>query len=315
MQAFLELKDLYHSYGPLPALQGLSFQVPKFSTCAFIGANGAGKTTTFSLICGFIRLRKGNIHIAGQSWSQYRKAGHAIGVLPQDVDYFERRSIFRQLMLFAKLSGLTSKQSAQAVDKVLHQVKLSERADDLVHALSRGMKVRLGIAQALLGEPELILLDEPTAGLDPLMLIEFRELIHSIQGKTTLLISSHDLSELQAICDYVCIIDRGKLMRQGSLQEMLGSVSMVRIKIDPHGADLKELQSNMPHTSINLENRETLIVEFDANQHRLPEINKNVLGWLLEKGVPILAVEEPKKSLEQAYIEETKSSNKDKPKQ
>lgn len=312
MQAYLELKELFHAYGKRPSLQSLSFQVPQFSTCAFIGANGAGKTTTFSLICGFIRPTSGEIRIAGKSWQQFAAQGGTLGALPQDVQYFERRSIFRQLSLFAKLSGLSGAKAKDAVERVLEQVKLSERADDLVQSLSRGMQVRFGIAQALIGEPSLILLDEPTAGLDPIMLIEFRELIRTIQGKTTLLISSHDLSELQAICDYVCIIDRGKLMRQGSLHEMLGSVSMVRIKIDPHGADLKELQSNMPHTSINLENRETLIVEFDANQHRLPEINKNVLGWLLQKGVPILAVEEPKKSLEQAYLEETLSKNKEK---
>ncbi len=310
MSVFLELRDINHFYGQRRALQGLSLKIPKFSTCAFVGANGAGKTTTYALICGFLCCKQGEILLDGKSWHEFRARSGLIGLLPQEAEFFESRSVYRQLYLFSKLCGLNTKQARDECERVLDLVKLSERANDLPSTLSRGMKVRLGLAQALIATPPLILLDEPTAGLDPLMLVEFRELIQGLKGKTTLMISSHDLSELQAICDYVCIIDRGKLVRQGSLGEMLESVSMVRIKIAPDSTNLDGIKSDIPHASINLENKETVIVEFDASQHQLPEINKDVLSWLLEKGVPVLSVEEPKKSLEQAYLEETAQKKK-----
>ena len=221
MEYALEVSDLRKRYGKRVALDGLSFSVPERSITAFVGANGAGKTTTFSLVGGFFKPETGSIKVQGEPLAEYRASGGIVGVLPQDVLYFENRTAERHLLLFARLAGLSGLDADAEVDRVLRLTQLSDRAGDLVSNLSHGMKVRLGVAQALVGNPPLILLDEPTQGLDPKMVMAFRACIDSLRGATTVVISSHDLSQLQQMCDYVIMIDRGKLVREGALKDLL----------------------------------------------------------------------------------------------
>ena len=300
----LQIDDLKRNFGRVKALDGLSLSVPEFSVAALVGANGAGKTTTYSIIGQFIRAHGGSIKVFGYELSKFRRMGGIIGVMPQDMQFFEERSVGRQLYLFAKLAGLSNQHAEEEVYRVLDLVKLNDRVADLAGDLSHGMRVRLGVAQALIGNPPLVLLDEPTAGLDPRMIIEFRACVEAVRGKTTLVISSHDLSELQELCDYVCIIDHGKVVKQGPMSQMLGGVSALIFKVAEVKRDPRELEKELPAVDIIMEDSGTIVAEFDRSRYKVADINRVVLAWLLKNGMEVLEVKQDR-SLEQAYLEAT----------
>lgn len=302
--AALVLKNLTRSFGKTRALNKLSLTVPEFSVTAFVGGNGAGKTTTFSLVGQFIRPHGGSIEVFGYALSKFRSQGGIIGILPQDMQFFEDRSIARQLLLFACLAGLSGAEAELEVERVLGLVKLSDRAEDLAGELSHGMRVRLGVAQALIGNPPLVLLDEPTAGLDPRMVVDFRECVDAVRGKTTLIISSHDLSELQEMCDYVCMIDHGQLLMEGPMTQMLSGVSSVAFVVEAIKRDPRELEQQLPAVDIVVSDKQTILVEFDRSRYKMVDINRAVLAWLLNNGMDIIEVK-PQRSLEQAFLSAT----------
>jgi len=304
MSGYLVIRDLERRFGRQRALQGLSLDIPKNSVTAFVGANGAGKTTTFSIIGQFMKPHGGSIEIGGVPMQEFRRGGGVIGLLPQDVQFFETRTVARQLLLFARLAGFRGAAARSEVDRVLELVKLSDRADSNPENLSRGMKVRLGVAQALIGNPPLVLLDEPTAGLDPVMQQNFRENIEAIRGKTTVVISSHDLRELQALCDYICIIEAGKLVRQGPLEGILGEVSKVTVQVGALGDKAKEILKALADFQITA-GEGILTARFDPKRFTVAEVNRCVLSVLLSHGVDILGLES-QKTLEESYLETVK---------
>ncbi|MBX7143957.1 MAG: ABC transporter ATP-binding protein [Oligoflexia bacterium] len=301
----LTLKNVTRRFGKILAVNGLSMSVPDKSVCAFVGANGAGKTTTFSLVGEFIRLHAGSIEVFGIPLRTFRARGGIIGLLPQDMQYFEDRTVWRQLFLFARLAGMAAVEAEGEVLRVLKLVRLDDKAGATAGDLSHGMRVRLGVAQALIGQPPLIMLDEPTAGLDPRMQVEFRETIDALRGKTTIVISSHDLSQLQEMCDYCCMIDRGKLLRQGPMGQLLsGSVQSLTFRVVSLKAQLAGLESLLPGVDIIQEDGQTFIVEFALSKYKVPEVNRIVLAWLLNAGMEVLEVKQTR-SLEKAFLEAT----------
>lgn len=300
----LVFKDVTRRFGKTIALNKISFSVPELSVTAFVGANGAGKTTTFSVVGQFIKTHGGSIEVFGHGLSDFRSKGGIIGILPQDMQFFEDRSIGRQLLLFAELAGMGGGAAEEEVLRVLKLVKLSERVDELAGDLSHGMRVRLGVAQALIGNPPLVLLDEPTAGLDPRMVVDFRETVEGIRGKTTLMISSHDLSELEELCDHVCMIDRGRMVMQGPMSQMLSGVSSIIFKVEAIKRDTRELEAELPAVDIVVEDKQTIVVEFDRAKYKISDINRVVLAWLLSHKMEVLEVKQHR-SLEQTFLEAT----------
>lgn len=184
----LEINNLRVNYGSFTALNGFHMKVQKGEVCAFVGSNGAGKTTTFSTIAGFLRAKSGHIKIMEQSLKDFRKNGGLIGLLPQDVSFFDERTVISQLIFLARLSGISKNNARKEAEWTLEMTGLQEKMFTYPSQLSRGLKVRLGIAQAILGKPPLILLDEPTAGLDPLRRNQFYELINRLKKETTFII-------------------------------------------------------------------------------------------------------------------------------
>jgi len=302
MSAAIEAEGLRQTFkGDVKALNGVGFSVEQGTVLGFVGANGAGKTTTFSIIGQFIKAHGGSIEIDGAPIGEFRRYGGVIGLLPQDVQFFETRTVARQLLLFARLAGLQGAAARGEVERVLSLVKLGDRADSNPENLSRGMKVRLGVAQALIGNPPLVLLDEPTAGLDPVMQQNFRENIEAIRGQTTVVISSHDLRELQALCDYVCIIEAGRLVRQGPLGGILGEVSKVTVQIAALGNKAAGIVTALPDFQITI-GEGLLTARFDPNRFSVAEVNRRVLSVLLSHSIDILAIES-QKTLEESYLE------------
>ena len=209
------------------ALDNLSFEVPTGSICGFVGPNGAGKTTTFSVVSGFLRPDSGRIAVLGlDAFDPWLLKGR-LGVLPQDAELSDRHTPTELLVHLARLQGMTARAAAREADRVLELVRLEARRSTRIHTLSHGMRRRVAVASALLGSPELVLLDEPMAGLDPLQAKSLRDALKALKGTQTLVISSHNLDELERMSDHVVMIDLGRCLRQGPIHEITGVAARV----------------------------------------------------------------------------------------
>ncbi|WP_372871674.1 ABC transporter ATP-binding protein [Shewanella sp.] len=204
-------------YGSKTALDAVTLEVSAGAPVALVGPNGAGKTTLMSLMCGYIQPDAGSIHILGLPPGHRGLLGR-VSALPQDALLDPNFTVGQQLSFFAKLQGFSAKSAKMETQRVLELVQLVEASNHKPTALSHGMGKRVAIAQALIGSPELVLLDEPTAGLDPANARGIRELIAHAGDKTTFLISSHNLEELERLCDTVLYLDKGKLSQSLSIK-------------------------------------------------------------------------------------------------
>ena len=234
------LADLTKSYGARNAVDGLTFSVRPGTICGFIGPNGAGKTTTIRMLLGLITPTAGTAKVLGHSINEPASYLAGVGAMIEGPAFYPTLSARRNLQVLARLGGISPEQ----VDRCLDQVNLGDRADDLFKSYSFGMKQRLGIAAALLPEPKLLVLDEPTNGLDPTGIREIRILLRSLTDLgTTVLVSSHLLEELQQICDDVVIIRSGRLLFAGPVGELFlnQQTGLVALPEDPD--DLRRLAS------------------------------------------------------------------------
>lgn len=218
--SLITCNNLSKHYGSNRALNGVSFELQAGSPIALVGPNGAGKTTLFSLMCGFIRPTKGSISLLGHQPSSPELLKQ-MAALPQDASLDPNFSILAQLSYFGKLQGLASKEASKEALRVLELVGLSQVGKDKPGSLSHGMAKRVTIAQALIGSPKLVLLDEPTAGLDPANAKAIRDLVRDLSNQTTFVISSHNLDELEKLCDQVLYLDKGQLSQSVSIQESI----------------------------------------------------------------------------------------------
>ncbi len=219
-------------YGPRLAVDGLELQVPHRKVYGFLGPNGSGKTTTLRMLVGLIRPTAGSIEVLGEpySWRDRQRLART-GALIETPAFYPYLSGRDNLRVFGATGPAASRSRP---DEVLEAVGLTDRAKDKVRTYSLGMRQRLGIALALLSDPDLLLLDEPANGLDPAGIVAMRELLRHLTGQgKTVLVSSHILPEVQQLADVVGIIDRGRLVRQGRLDELLAGGAQVRVRVRP----------------------------------------------------------------------------------
>ncbi len=219
------------------AVDGVSLSIPVGSVYGLIGPNGAGKTTTFSMLAGYLRATEGSIEVLGFAPSAVDALRGRLGVLPQDAILPASDTVGDFLLHLARLQGLARDKSLEAAHVALDEVAGGAWWGQRCASLSHGMAKRVALAQALLGDPEVVLLDEPTAGLDPRVAWEMRQLIKAKTGararRRTILISSHNLNELEEICDAAAILDRGRLVASGSMAELTAANEEVRIELAP----------------------------------------------------------------------------------
>ena len=219
-QYVLNVNQISRSFGKTKALDNVSFGVNAQSIFGLLGPNGAGKTTLFSIIASFIHPDSGFIEVLGHNAKDVSKIKGHLTILPQDALFQQNVPILAQLIFFRLLDGSTRAEAEKEVKRTLEMVGLGEYANRRVHSLSHGMIKRLGIAQAFLGDPELILLDEATSGLDPKNAKQIRDLIRELQTRSTIIVSSHNLAEIQELCDHVAILDQGKLVACGAVADI-----------------------------------------------------------------------------------------------
>jgi ABC-2 type transport system ATP-binding protein len=290
-------------YGRQVALNRLSFEIPKGAICGLIGPNGSGKTTTMGVLAGLLRPQSGTVDILGQGEFSVEVHGGRVGIMPQDSEPSPYAPIIESLRYYAELQGMDASKARFEAEKWLKQVQLSDRAKSRYGALSHGMRRRFSVAQAMLGEPELILLDEPTSGLDPELVVEIRKLIVGLRGKSTVLVSSHILSELESMCDHAIFLEQGACVRQGPMKTITGRDSIVRYTID-RKPELEALRAGLFDCTVSFKEGILLV---NAPTHRsVTDINGLCLRMLLDAKIGILEVSTGD-SLEDAYMEARKA--------
>ena len=209
----IEVNNLVKRYGDHTAVDHLSFKIEKGKIYGFLGPNGAGKSTTMNMITGYIASTEGTVSIDGHDiLEEPEKAKKCIGYLPEMPPLYFDMTVLEYMNFVADLKKIPKAEKKSMVEEVMDMVKISDMRNRLIKNLSKGYRQRVGLAQAILGYPEVIILDEPTVGLDPKQIIEIRDLIKSLKKKHTVILSSHILSEVSAVCDYVLIISHGKLV-------------------------------------------------------------------------------------------------------
>ena len=287
MSAALALSGVVKTYGAARALDGLALSIPRGSVCGLVGPNGAGKTTTFGVVGGLLRPDAGVVDILGAG--PFDPAVHRgrVTLLPQDCALSPHTPVGELLRFYARLQGLGRARAAREAERVLELVSLSDRAGAKIRQLSHGMRRRVAVAQAFLGEPELVLLDEPTSGLDPDLVASMRALFQSQRGRATLVISSHLLAELEATCDHVIFLERGRCTRAGPMHEVTGRRRAARIRIEG-AAPLDALREALPGATIRVEGDEIVIAAPPGLA--LTALNRAALGALLAAGVGVVEV-------------------------
>lgn len=284
MSAALELLDVTFRYGAARALDAVSISIPEGRCVALIGPNGAGKTTALSLWSGFLHATSGSVLVAGASPGV--RPG-ALAALPQDAALPAATSLGASLTLLAKLSGEGApRQAAQAA---LARVGLSDSWNKSPTALSHGMAKRAALAQALFGTPSVMLFDEPTAGLDPRAAAEMRTLLASLRAERTLVISSHQLSELESLCDHVIVLDKGRVAFSGPLENLTSARAELRIDIAKGAVPLPELRRLADVSDVQLSPSGMLVIRHQRTE--TPELlTRDVLRLLFEHEVLVRSV-------------------------
>lgn len=217
----IQVKNLVKRYGDHTAVDDLTFSVEKGQIYGFLGPNGAGKSTTMNIMTGCLGATSGEVLIDGHSiLREPEEAKRHIGYLPEQPPLYVEMTVREYLLFAAELRGISRAARAAAVDDAMEQTVLGDVQNRLIRNLSKGYRQRVGLAQAILGYPDVVILDEPTVGLDPKQIIEIRDLIRKLAQEHTVILSSHILSEVSAICDHIMIISHGKLVASGTPDEL-----------------------------------------------------------------------------------------------
>lgn len=249
----IEVNELVKWYGPWLALDRISFQVPKGKIVGFLGPNGAGKTTTIRILTCFMPPSDGQATVMGHSIEDSESVRRCIGYLPENTPLYPELRVEEHLHYFGKLHGVSRAIRKTRIEELAERCSLQEIRKRPIGQLSKGNRQRVGLAQALLHDPAVLILDEPTAGLDPTQITQIRQLIREIAGEKTVLLSTHILPEAEKICDEVVIINYGKIVAAGTPRDLLaamrrqGSHIIVEIKAEP--AEVQRLLKAVPSVS------------------------------------------------------------------
>lgn len=302
----LSLTGVTKRYGATRALDGLDLRVPRGSIFGLVGPNGAGKTTTFGIVCGYIRPDAGTVDIFGQGPFDAAKHRGRLSALPQDAELGRGVPLAEQLEFLARLQGLDRQEARQQVQKALELADMRDRARARSKTLSHGMLRRVAIAQAFIGSAELVLLDEPTNGLDPRQAHNIRSFIREQRGHRTVIVSSHNLNEIESICDHVGMVNLGKVVKAGPVSVVTGRDEDVQIVLGNGPLPMDAVREALSEDQVSWNDKtHTLTIRFTRRADReAEEVIGIALKVLLENNARISGVSRGQ-SLERAYLAST----------
>lgn len=314
----ISVEHLTKCYGDFKAVNDLSFEIDEGHVYGFLGPNGAGKSTTMNIMTGCLSATSGHVKIDGYDiFEEPYEAKKLIGYLPEQPPLYMSETPMEYLKFVGEAKGLRGTQLKQQIEQVIEQTKLTPVKNRCITALSKGYKQRVGIAQALLGNPKVIILDEPTVGLDPIQIIEIRDLIKELGQTHTVIFSSHILSEVQAICDQVLIIAKGRLIafdEPERLEKLLLTPNEVIITTDASPDEVKEILAYTEHiTGISFDRKETeySTARIKTDHDNIYDISRAIFSAFASKGKVLLEMTLKKANLEDVFIELTEKGIKD----
>lgn len=312
----IEVKNLVKRYGTHTAVDHLNFTVEKGKIYGFLGPNGAGKSTTMNMITGYIASTEGEILIDGHNiLDEPEVAKKKIGYLPEIPPLYQDMTVLEYLKFATELKAIPKAKREKNIQEVMSTTKLGEVQRRLIKNLSKGYKQRVGLAQALLGYPEIIILDEPTVGLDPKQIIEIRDLIKSLGKKHTVILSSHILSEVSAVCDHVLIIDKGKLVASDTpenLSKVMTGVNSLELTVKGEESIIREaldmvdnIEEVVYHSSMT-EGACDFTIKISGDV----DMRENIFFVFSEMKCPILRMQPTNMSLEEVFLKLTNDEEK-----
>ena len=301
----LKIENLHKSFGKNTIINGLSMSIPENTIFGFLGKNGAGKTTTMKMILGFLKIDEGSIEVFGEEVSfGQSKTNRFIGYLPDVPEFYGYMTAKEYLNLCGSITGLSKNEIKNKSDELLELVGLKD-VNKRISGYSRGMKQRLGIAQALLNSPKLLICDEPTSALDPLGRKEILDIILKIKDSTTVIFSTHILSDVEAICDHVVVLDKGKNVLEGSIDELKNikrrNTIKIRFKSDK---ELKAFKSLDKFSNLVTNEKGDTLYLIDEENH-LKDID--ILYELYKLNIFPLEIKIEEPTLENIFMEVTKA--------
>lgn len=307
----IEVKHLTKSYDSHPALDDLSFTIEKGRVYGFLGPNGAGKSTTMNIMTGYIGADSGEILINGfDILKEPEKAKRSVGYLPEIPPLYPDMTVREYLSFVSELKDIPKENRAAQTDEVLGLVRLTDVSSRLIRNLSKGYRQRTGLAAAVLGFPDVIILDEPTVGLDPKQIIEIRQLIRTLSKDHTIILSSHILAEVREICDYVLIISKGRLAAEGTpkqLEEMSRGKDTVELTIMSDPARIQSVLDSLSGIRTICWKGDTgescdISVEFSGDSQK---ICREISLAFAREGIPVTRIYISRTTLEDVFLELT----------
>lgn len=306
----IEVKNLVKRYGDNTAVRGVSFTVEKGRIYGFLGPNGAGKSTTMNIITGCLAATEGEVTIGGYDiYEDPVEAKACIGYLPEQPPLYMDMTPYEYLEFVGRAKGLRGDKLYKAVEAAVTKTGLNAYADRLIKNLSKGYKQRVGIAQAIIGDPEVIILDEPTVGLDPRQIIEIRELIRELGQDHTVILSSHILPEISAVCDYVIIIAKGRIVASDTLENLTRlyeGKNYVDLIVRGDEDKIRRIIESIPGAdSVELDAGEMGRVHARIAMQKEVDIREDLFFRFADAKVPILSMEFEEVTLEKVFLELT----------
>lgn len=303
----IEVKNLTKRYGSLTAVDNISFSIKEGEIVGFLGPNGAGKSTTLNIITGYLSANNGTVTVEGFDMeNEPIKAKKHIGFLPETPPLYVDMTVYEYLEFVYELKCCDFNKGKH-LKEICDTVKLTDVRNKLIRTLSKGYKQRVGIAGAIVGNPKIIILDEPTVGLDPVQIIEIRNLIRRLGKGHTVILSSHLLNEVQSICDRVIIINNGKIVadeKVSALQAFMGKAVNIKIKVAGPSKEVYNLLKSIPgvtrvdESGFKEGDTYTFIVESSSGV----DVRKPIFNALSKKGWPIMGLENTEGELEDVFV-------------
>jgi ABC-2 type transport system ATP-binding protein len=301
----IEAQNLTRRYGDYLAVDQISFSVSEGEIVGILGPNGAGKTTTIRMITGFLPPTSGRVTVAGQDiFDDQLAARRRLGYLPETVALYEEMRVREYLSYRARLFGLKGAEPQSRIDESLERCMLTDVQDQIIGTLSKGYRQRVGLAAAILHRPKVLVLDEPTIGLDPKQIVAIRELIRGLAKESTLLLSTHILPEVELLCDRVVIIDRGQIIAEGTpsdLRERWVGNPIVRVELAEDNARAGELFGaigGVLEVRDDAQRPARLLVECESGH----DVRADIFKTAVENSMTLVELTEEKASLEDVFV-------------
>lgn len=308
----IEVKNLVKKYGNHTAVDHLNFTIEEGHVYGFLGPNGAGKSTTMNIMTGYLGATEGEVLINGHDiLKEPEEAKKQIGYLPELPPLYMEMTVHEYLEFVAELKGIAKNKREESINEVEKMVKIWEVENRLIRNLSKGYRQRVGLAQAVLGFPEIIILDEPSVGLDPNQIIEIRELIRQLAKKHTVILSSHILAEVREVCDYILIISKGKLVASDTpenLERNLGDSDLIEIETKASPDEVRRILETVDGIrSISTKYLENGITWAQIQEKKNTDIREKVFQAFAQNHQPLLKLNPLQVSLEDVFMELTQS--------